>query len=161
MVKDIEETPLPGVGVRFAFESSSGQRIAVLHHHGGRREVFLQDPDETDASQEVLDLDEDDGWTLAELLGGSRVTREIDRLQQAVEGLAIDWLPVEPGSPAAGRTIGQLQIRRTTGVTVVTILRGNQALPAPGPEFSLESGDTLVVFGAPGDIRRVHDLVRV
>lgn len=33
----IEETTLPGVGVRYSFLTTDGERVSVLHHHGGHR----------------------------------------------------------------------------------------------------------------------------
>jgi TrkA domain protein len=151
---------LPGVGLRFSFTSASGQRVAVLHHHAGRREVFTEDPEDPDRAIKLLELDEADALTLADLLGGSRVVEEIDRIQQAVEGIAIDWLPVDAGSPAANQTIGQLQVRSTTGVTIVAVLRGGRLVPVPGPDFMIQAGDTAVVIGETQDIRRVHDMLR-
>lgn len=156
----VEETALPGVGVRYSFTASSGIRVSVLHHHAGRHQIFVGDPSDPDAAREVLELDDADSQVLAELLGASKVVREIDRLQQSLVGLAIDWITVDAASPAAGRSIGQLEIRSTTGVTVVAALRRGEALPVPGPHFQLQAGDTLVVMGRPENIRRVSDLLR-
>ena len=156
---EIEETPLPGVGLRYAFATGGGERLSVVHHHSGRVQVYVSEPDDPDASRVVLDLDDEDSRVLAELLGASKVVREIDRLQQSVSGLSIEWLPVPDGSTAAGRTIGDLEIRSTTGVTVVAALRGGRTLPVPGPDFLIDAGDTLVVVGNADDIRRIDDLL--
>lgn len=160
MVREIEEARLPGVGVRYSFVSSRGQRLTVLHHRSGRREVFVEAPADPDASRQVLDLDERDSRILGELLGGSRVVPEFERLQQTIGGLALDWLTVEGGSSAAGRSIGQLAVRRSTGVTIVSVLRGDAQIPNPGPELQLEAGDIAVVIGSPDNLRRVRDLFR-
>lgn len=156
---EIEETPLPGVGLRYAFTTGGGERLSVVHHHSGRVQVYVSEHDDPDASRGVLDLDDEDSRVLAELLGASKVVREIDRLQQSVSGLSIEWLPVPDGSRAAGRTIGDLEIRSTTGVTVVAALRGGRTLPVPGPSFRIDAGDTLVVVGDADDIRRIDELL--
>ncbi len=160
MEHEIEETTLPGVGVRYSFATEAGERVSVLLHHSGHREVYVSDPDDPDRSLEVLDLDERDSRVLAELLGGARIVHEIHALQQDIEGVAIDWLPIEAGSPAAGRSIGQLQVRSSTGVTIIAIIRGGQPVPGPGPEFELAAGDTAIVLGQPEDCRRAQDLFR-
>ena len=98
------------------------------------------------------ELSDDESRTLSELLGGSRVTRELSRLRQSVQGLAIDWVPVDPDSPYAGKTIGDTGTRTRTGVSIVAVMRGAQAVPAPGPDFGLDAGDTLVVVGEPRGI---------
>lgn len=156
----IEETPLPGVGVRYAYRTGAGERLSVVHHHSGRVQVFVAPGEDPDDAQQVLDMDEHDTQVLAELLGTSQVVREIDRLQQTVAGLSIEWLTVPDDSAVAGRSIGDLEIRSTTGVTVVAALRHGQTRPVPGPDFVLEGGDTIVVVGRPDDIRRIDGLLR-
>lgn len=158
--REIVETRLPGVGVRYTFETSTGVRVSVLHHHGGRRELFVSDLDDPDAARLVLELDDDDGRRLAEVLGVAPVVQQIDDLQQTVAGLAIEWLRIHGRSRAAGRSIGDLEIRSRTEVTVVAAMRGGEALPVPGPDFVIEAGDTLVVMGMPAAIRRADALLR-
>ena len=149
---DVTETRLPGLGVRYEFETSDRRRIGVLHHRSGLRELLLFDERDPDSCREVIRLDEGDSWTLGELLGGSRILKELSGLQQDIEGLAIDWLPLLSNSPFAGATIGDTEARRRTGVSIVAVLRGDQAFPAPGPDHPLEAGDTLLVVGTPRGI---------
>ncbi|MGH8948642.1 MAG: cation:proton antiporter regulatory subunit, partial [Acidimicrobiia bacterium] len=142
----IEETRLPGVGVRFDFVSEQGQRVGVVHHRGGRREIFIATASDPDTAELVLDLSDDDAHTLVDVLGVSPVIEEIAKLQQ-VEGLAIDWLPVHPSSPYSGKTIGDARIRTRTGASVVAVIRGDDPFPAPGPEFVFDPNDLVVVVG--------------
>lgn len=160
MTGPVERASLPGVGKRFTFTTSAGQRLSVLHHRSGRRELFTVADDDPDAATRIAELDEDDARTLAELLGASQVVQELVDLHQTVAGLSIEWLTVEPGSAAAGRTIGQLQLRSSTGVTVVAVLRAGETRPVPGPDFLLEGGDTAVAIASPQSIRRATDLFR-
>ncbi len=160
VVREIEETALPGVGVRYSFVSSKGQRLSVLHHRSGRRELFVEVAGDPDAARLVLDLDERDSRILGELLGESRVVPDFERLQQTVGGMTLDWLTVEPASPAAGRTIGELAVRSSTGATVVSVLRGEEQIPNPAPDVRLEAGDIAVVIGVPESCRRARDVFR-
>ncbi len=156
----VHETPLPGVGVRLEFRTSTGRRVSVIHHHSGRRELTVDDPSDPDATREMLSLDEGESRTLAELLGASQIERELARLQQSVRGLAIDWLPLQADSPYVGRTLGDTRARTRTGVSVVAVLRAEHAFPAPGPEQPLEAEDTLVVVGTPRGIEDLTVLLR-
>jgi len=156
---NVEETPLPGVGIRYGFTTEGGQQLTVLHSHTGRHDLFSGDPEDPDASRLVCNLTEDDARTLAELLGASRVVREIDHVQQGIQGLVIEWLTVPRGSTAAGRTIGELEIRSSTGVTVAAVIRGEQTMPVPGPTLRLDEGDVLVVMGAGNSLERVTKLL--
>ncbi|HSL11472.1 MAG TPA: cation:proton antiporter regulatory subunit [Actinomycetota bacterium] len=156
---DVDQLRLPGVGIRYEFTARSGQRIGVVAHRSGRREVFVADRHDPDSFNEVFELTDDESGTFAELLGGARVARELSSLQQSVEGLAIDWLPVDGDSPYVGRTIGDTQTRTRTGVSIVAVMRGDEAVPAPGPDFVLRADDVVVVVGQPRGIEGVVELL--
>jgi TrkA domain protein len=156
---EVRETKLPGLGIRYEFVTQRGNRLGVVHHRTGRRELLVYDPEDPESCRDVIALSEDDGHTLAEFLGGSRVAEELDRLQQ-VEGLAIDWLPLSAESPFAGKTIGDTRARTRTGTSIVAVLRGDQAHPAPEPDFELRAGDTLLVVGTPRGIEDLAVLLR-
>jgi len=157
---EVQETALPGVGVRYEFSSSNGDRVAVVHHRSGRRELLVFEQDDPDCVLRSVDLDEADSRTLAEMLGSSKVAEHLARLQQSVEGLAIDWLPIVEASPFAGGTIGDTEARSRTGVSIVAVLRGERAVAAPGPDEQLLSGDTLVVVGTAGGIDQLTQILR-
>ena len=154
----VNETPLPGLGIRFEFETSHGIRLGVLQRQAGRVDLLVYDRSDPDSTREVVPLDEDDAHTLAELLGGTRIVEDLGRLRQQIEGLAIDWLPIDQRSPFAGGAIGDTQAHTRTGVSIVAVVRGDRPIPAPGPEQPLEAGDTLVVVGTP---RGIEDLVTI
>ncbi|MEE9205640.1 MAG: cation:proton antiporter regulatory subunit [Acidimicrobiia bacterium] len=155
----IEETALPGVGLRFDFTAEDGSRVGVVHHRSGRRELFVCTPEDPDAATMSLNLSDEDSHALSEALGGSSVIENLVDLQQRIEGLAIDWLTIDAESPYAGKTIGDARIRTRTGVSVVAVIRGDQAHPAPGPGFQVEPSDTLVVVGTTEGIKSVFQLL--
>lgn len=160
-MSEIREVKLPGVGVRYEFETVQRKRIGVISHRTGLREIYVSRPDDLDEFRRVLELSPDDARTLAELLGATRVAQQLAELQQRIEGLVIDWLPVSEDSAYAGRTIGDARIRTRTGVSVVAIVRGEEAVPAPAPDDRLASGDYLVVVGTPRGVEEVVELLRV
>jgi TrkA domain protein len=157
----IEETSLPGVGLRLDFTADDGNRIGVVHHRSGRKELFVCTVDDPDAAVVSLNLSDEDSHALSEALGGSTVIANLNDLQQRIEGLAIDWLSVDPGTPYAGKTVGDARIRTRTGVSVVAVIRGDEPHPAPGPDFHLQASDTLVVVGTPGGIKGVDEILTV
>jgi len=155
----IEETSLPGVGLRLDFTAEDGNRIGVVHHRSGRKELFVCTADDPDAAVVSLNLSDDDSHALSEALGGSTVVANLNDLQQRVEGLAIDWLSVDPGTPYVGKTVGDARIRTRTGVSVVAVIRGEEPHPAPGPDFHIEASDTLVVVGTSEGIKSVDEIL--
>ena len=72
---------------------------------------------------------------------------------------AVDWIPVPPGSPYAGRSIATAGVRSITGVSIVAVLRADAAFPSPGPDFRLEAGDTALVVGTPDGVEALIELL--
>lgn len=77
--------------------------------------------------------------TTAELLGDIR---------KIVAGGLIEVVHLAQGSPAAGRTLAELELQRRLGVVVLSVVREEQPLPAPGGDTRLEAGDVIVIYGA-------------
>ena len=155
---EVTETPLPGVGVRHEFTTTAGERLAVLSHRTGRRELAIYDRADPDSCTTVLHLSPDDTRTLAELLGGSPLTEAAAGVQR-LAGVAIDWIPIKAGSDQAGATIGQGQLRSRTGASVVAVVRGDTTLAAPGPEEVVAAGDVVVAVGTPDGLRQLRDVL--
>jgi TrkA domain protein len=132
----------------------------VVHHRTGRRELFVCEPDDTDAAVVNMSLSDEESHALSEALGGSTVVANLANLQQQVEGLAIDWLSIAPGSHYAGKTIAEARIRTRSGVSVVAVLRSGETFPSPDPSFAIEPGDTLVVVGTPDGIKQTQEILR-
>jgi TrkA domain protein len=158
-VTTVRETQVPGVGVRYELELENGRQVGVLAHRSGRRDLMWYSKDDPDAVEAQIALTPDEGKVVAELLGGIQLAQSLADIQQQVEGLALDWVPLPVTSPFVGRTIGDAGVRTRTGVSIVAVLRGAEAFPAPGPEFQLEADDTLVVVGTPEGIRDTDDLL--
>lgn len=156
---EIEETTLPGVGLRHEFTTRAGEHIGVVSHRTGRRDLLVYAADDPDSCRADIALTGDESAALAELLGGSRLTTRLGELRQQVEGLALDWVPVPPGSPFAGRSIAAAGVRSVTGVSIVAVLRAGTAFPAPPPDFELRAADVTVVVGTPEGIEAFVELL--
>lgn len=152
---EVNETALPGVGVRYDLETENGQRVAVVAHHSGRRDLVVYERSDPDESREVLSLTRDEADDLADVLGAVRLAGPLADLQQQIEGLAIDWLPIQRNGPFDNHPLGDTKARTLTGVSIVAVLRNKQALPSPTPDFVLTGGDTIVVVGTPDGIRKL------
>ncbi|MAT03489.1 MAG: potassium transporter TrkA [Acidimicrobiaceae bacterium] len=155
----VSETKLPGVGVRQEFVTAQGNNVGVLQHHDGRRDIMVYDVDDPDRCSSILHLDSDDTRTLASLLGASQITESMGVVQQEVEGLAFEWMTLPADSVAVGATIGDGMYRTKTGCSVVAVLRSGTSIPAPGPDFGLEAGDTLVAVGTADGLDTMRALV--
>jgi len=156
---DVRETLLPGVGVRHEFTTAGGERVAVLTHRTGRRELAVYDRADPDACMAVIHLSAEDTRALGELLGTSQVSEALVAVQQRVEGLSIDWLTITEDSPFAGATIADGQFRTRTGTSIVAVVRGDTTIPAPGPETRFEAHDVVVAVGTGEGLERLGSLL--
>ena len=156
----VEETQLPGVGIRHEFATKSGERLGVITHHNGRRDLLVYDRNDPDSCRVSMRLEEEDGYVLAELLGGVEVTRNVGSLQQSIDGLTIDWVPIKQSWECVDHTIQEIAVRRETGVSIVAVVRDGETIPSPKPDFKLLNGDVAVVVGTPEGIRKTFDLLK-
>jgi TrkA domain protein len=152
---EIQETLLPGVGVRHELTTSGGERLALLTHRTGRRELAIYDRDDPDVCRTVLHLSGSDTSALSELLGASQVSETVRQVQR-LEGVAIEWITVAPTSAAAGRSIAAGEYRTQTGASIVAIIRGDSTVPPPGPDTLLTGGDVVVAVGTPEGLDRLR-----
>ncbi len=60
---------------------------------------------------------------------------------------AVSEVVLAPGSPAAGRSIGGLNLRAETGVTILGVIRYGRTTLNPGPDFILFPRDRLILAG--------------
>ena len=155
----VSETRLPGVGVRHEFTTEAGERVAVLSHRNGRRELVVYSREDRDAATTVMHLSPDDTRTLAELLGASQVSEAIADVRHRLEGLAIEWVTVPPGSAAAGTTIADGAFRTRTGASIVAVVRDDVTIAAPGPEHRFADGDVVVAVGTEPGLAQLRRLL--
>jgi TrkA domain protein len=155
----VNQTPLPGVGMRYDFQTRAGDRVGVIVHHSGHYDFLVYDKRDPDRCVSVLPLETEDAHTLTELLGGSQVAESLQKMQQSLRGLIIDWVPVQEEWSCVGRTIREIGVRAQTGVSIVAVIRDGETIPSPDAEFRLYAGDTAVVVGTQEGIRKTFDLL--
>jgi TrkA domain protein len=159
-VTEVTETQLPGVGVRYEFTTEGGDSIGILRHHTGRRDVILYDRHDPDRAYSTVELTSDETHTFTDLLGATHMTEALGAIQQRIEGLVLEWMDIEEGSPLAHRSIGESELRKRTAASVVAVIRGSTSVPAPGPEEILQPADVIVVVGTDEALASVRTLLR-
>lgn len=156
---EIHETPLPGVGTRYDFETTDGRQGGLVIHHTGRRELITFDRHDPDSCCDAMNLNEEEAETLASLLGVARFTGPLRQIQQKIEGLAIDWIQILPGSKFCDRPLGETQARTRTGASIVAVVRGESPFPSPRPDFVFEANDFVVAVGTPEGINSLNAIL--
>jgi CPA2 family monovalent cation:H+ antiporter-2 len=93
------------------------------------------------------------------LRGVSLDQENIGRIASLFAGATVDNIQLQPGSPAEGRTLRDLDIRKQTGATVIAIARNGEAVTNPGPDFALQIDDIVVLLGAHRELDAAVDLL--
>ncbi|MET0422442.1 MAG: cation:proton antiporter regulatory subunit [Actinoplanes sp.] len=143
----VEQTPLPGIGVRHDLVTSSGRTVGVVSHRNGRRDLVLYDVDDPDSCLASIPLTDDEAEALADVLGASLMLGQLAGLRQQAAGLLTEQIALPAGSPFVGRKLGDTRARTRTSSSIVAVLRAREVIPSPGPEFSFEANDVVVAVG--------------
>ncbi|GAB3151327.1 cation:proton antiporter regulatory subunit [Micromonospora sonneratiae] len=143
----MEQTALPGIGVRHDLLTVSGLRVGVVTHRNGRRDLVLYDQDDPDASVADIPLTDDEAEALADILGASLMLGQLSGLRQQAAGLLTEQISIPAGSSYVGRKLGDTKARTRTGASIVAVLREREVIASPDPTFRFEAGDVVVVVG--------------
>ena len=152
---DLEETLLPGVGVRYELKTRAGETLGIVVQREGGAEIAVYDRRDPDRARGVLRLTPEEADALAEVLGAPRLTQRFADLSREVPGLQSARFPVAPGSPFDGRTLGDTRARTLTGCSVVAIVRDSDVVPSPTPGDRLQAGDVLVAIGSAAGLEQL------
>ena len=156
----VYETDLPGVGKKFEVEIGGGERLVVVTHNTGKREVFFKPREDAD-SEKLFDLTDQLARTVGTILEGAYFqpvqSEQVETM--LAEGTFLEWYNVEPGADVDGESLADARIRERTGVSVVAIERDGEVVPSPRSDTVIEAGDTLVVIGSEECVNRFEPLV--
>src|SRR5512132_2452379 len=160
MPVDLQETRLPGVGVKYAFRLAQGGRVAVILHNDGQREIYYYVRSPDDDPTAVIELHDDEARQLGAVLGGAYERPKIvEELEMALGELTIEWVPVPDNSPMIGKTLAECGVRAKTGITVIAMLREPESVSGAQPTDVVQQGDTLVTVGKLGQYAAFHKLL--
>ena len=146
----IERVALPGVGVCHTATTTRRQRVGVVRHHSGRRDVLLYDPDDPQRAAHTVVLDAIEADQVADLLIAAVTVDHVPNSAgpaHSAGGVAIARVPIPAGSPHDSRTLHDIGVDVLLDVSVVAAIRDGRVVPVPGAEFVLRHGDTLIVAG--------------
>jgi len=79
---------------------------------------------------------------------------DISEISEALKSASTETLSVESDCVAIGKTIGELKLRKKTGVTIIAITREGRTEINPGPETPIQAEDVLVLLGGEEQIDR-------
>ncbi len=156
----ISEAFLPGVGRKFQVETTSGDRLVIVIHDDGMRELYHFTRKNMERPASVLRLSDGEARQIAGIIGGlTYVPRSLPMAEVVLEDLVLEWFTIEPGAACIGKTIRDLQVRTGTGASIVSIIEPDQTKRTnPEAETVLNQGATLI---AAGDRPNINALKRL
>jgi TrkA domain protein len=156
----ISEAFLPGVGRKFQVETTSGDRLVIVIHDDGMRELYHFARKNLDRPASVMRLSDGEARQIAGIIGGlTYVPRSLPMAEVVLEDLVLEWFTIEPGAACVGQTIRDLEVRTHTGASIVSIIEPDQTKRTnPEADTVLNQGATLI---AAGDRPNINALKRL
>jgi TrkA domain protein len=145
----ISEVFLPGVGRKFQVETMSGDRLVIVIHDDGTRELYHFVRKQFDRPASVLRLSDGEARQIAGIVGGlTYVPRSLPMAEVILGDLVLEWFTLEEGAAGIGKTINDLQVRTLTGASIVSIIEPDQTkYTNPQADTVLREGATLIAAG--------------
>lgn len=158
-MSNVKETELIGIGKKYQIETSYGDSVVIVIHDDGRRELYNYDENENE-SKCVLTLNDDESRQVAGIIGGlSYKPKALETIEVALDDLIIEWYKVPDESNAIGKSIGQLEVRKMTGASIIAAIEKDETTINPGPDFVITAGVTLVVAGKRNHIKLLKQIL--
>lgn len=160
-MSSISETGLPGVGRKVQIETVSKDRLVIIIHDDGKRELYHYDRDDMEAPASILTLTDGEARQIAGIIGGlTYVPKALATEEIVLEGLVLEWFTIQPDSFCIGKTIRDLQARTATGASIVSLIEPDRSSRTnPVADTILNQGATLFLAGDRGNINALKRLL--
>lgn len=156
----ISESTLPGIGRKFQIETIRGERIVIVIHDTGDREIYFFERKNFDRPTSVISLSDGEARQTAGILGGlTYVPKALPTAEVVLDDLVLEWFVIEDGADAIGKTIMDLQARTLTGASIISIIEADHSKRTnPEADTLINKGATLILAG---DRRNINALKKL
>jgi CPA2 family monovalent cation:H+ antiporter-2 len=124
------------------FETSIEIFSRVLREYGIARNVI----------QREIEGVRREGYQMLRMPAGPLI--EMSDIADALGTASTETMFIGAGLPVIGKTLGELDLRKYTGATVIAAIRAGHSEINPGPEFKFQPDDIIVLLGSPEEIER-------
>lgn len=152
---------MPGIGRKFQIETIGGDRLVIIIHDDGRRELYHFTKKNPERATSVLTLTDGEARQIAGIVGGlTYVPKALPAEEVVLDDLVLEWYTIEPKAFCIGKTIRQMQARTVTGASIVSIVEPNR-VKRTNPEANtlLNEGAILILAGDRLNIKKLKELL--
>ncbi|MFY1682839.1 hypothetical protein ACN265_15000 [Micromonospora sp. WMMD730] len=142
-----ERTVIHGVGLCQRFATAHGQWASVISHPGGRRDIVIYHPDDTDTAVGTLVLDQSEAQAVAGVLNQAITVDHLAELERQLPGVTVVRIPVAVGGDGDGKRWRDTALSGLP-LSLLAVVRAGRVVPTPGDDYVLLAGDEVVVAGA-------------
>lgn len=158
---EMKMADLPGVGKKISFQTAEKQKVVIITHHSGKRDLyFFQDADEDEADYFLTLTSEETREMGAQLLGAAFQPVDDDQMLLYQKQLVMEWITLTTESPFVDKQISESRIRTHTGASVIAVMHGDDVTVSPDIHMVLKAGDTVMVAGKRDHIRRFDAMAK-
>ncbi|MBG9771042.1 cation:proton antiporter regulatory subunit [Bacillus vallismortis] len=153
----VRESVLPGIGHKVEIITRNRDKISIIIHHDGRRELYYFDENDHEECVASVQFDDAEARQISAILGGMAYKpKALESVEAALNDLIIEWCKAEVGAPAIHHTIGDLNAGQEYHVTIIAIIKKNQEKQLnPRSATVIDEGDTLVISGERNGLKRL------
>ena len=95
----IREAALPGVGRKFQIETANGDRLVIVIHDDGTRELYHFTRKNPDRVASVVTLEDAEARQIAGIIGGlTYVPKALPSAEIVLDDLLLEWYAIPPGA---------------------------------------------------------------
>lgn len=129
------------------FETSIEIFSRVLHRYGISRSII----------ESQIDKIRQQGYEM--LRSTAQAPTTMDQVNLALDDSSTETIKITDKSPVAGKSLGDINLRGTTGATVVAVLHGSGTEINPGADHIVSPGDMLVLLGTQDQIEHAAGIL--
>ena len=127
IMSTISEVFLPGVGRKFQVETMTGDRLVIVIHDDGTRELYHFTRRNMERPASVLRLSDGEARQIAGIVGGlTYVPRNLPMAEVILGDLVLEWFTIEEGAAWHRQNPPRPSGSHRNGASIVSILEADQ-----------------------------------